>query len=104
MENANLTSANVDAVQTKLQALYEGLPEEEKPVLETVLSHAAEGGRQSVSQATGEERSIIIVGGRTGGLEIPLNPGVLAGLNPQPIPPGREPVGPDPSPFETDQR
>lgn len=93
----SLTAASVDAVQTKLQAFYQELPEQEKPVLETLLSHAAHGARQARGQHDGETRSIIIVGGRGQGLEIPLDPGVLAGLNPQPIPPGRSPVGPDPS-------
>lgn len=101
MEHPRLSAAHVEAVQAKLQELYEALPQDEKPVLETLLSHAAEGGRLSAASEGGDERSIIIVGGRAGGVEIPLNPGVAAELNPQPIPPGRSPVGPDPSPFES---
>jgi hypothetical protein len=88
MENTEMAPASVESVQNKLQALYEDLPDHEKPVLETLLAHAAEGSRLSAGHS-GEEQSIIIVGGRPERLHIPLNPGVLASLNPQPIPPGR---------------
>jgi len=88
MENEPVTKASVQAVQGKLQALFDSLPDHEKPVLETLLAHAAEGGRQSVGKSGGEETSIIIVGGRPERTHIPLNPGVLVDLNPQPIPPG----------------
>jgi hypothetical protein len=88
MDNTEITPASVESVQGKLQALYEGLPDHEKPVLETLLAHAAEGSQLSAGGA-GEEQSIIIVGGRPERLHIPLNPGVLVGLNPQPIPPGK---------------
>jgi ABC-type hemin transport system substrate-binding protein len=88
MENVEITAASVESVQAKLQALYEELPDHEKPVLETLLAHAAEGGRVSAG-GSGEEQSIIIVGGRPARMHIPLNPEVLVGLNPQPIPPGR---------------
>lgn len=92
MEHTEITPSSVQSVQGKLQALYEGLPNHEKPVLETLLAHAAEGSRVSAKRP-GEEQSIIIVGGRPGSLHIPLNPEVLVGLNPQPIPPGKPPVG-----------
>ncbi len=88
MENFEMASTSVESVQAKLQAFYEDLPDDEKPVLETLLAHAAEGSQASAS-APGQEQSIIIVGGRPERLHIPLNPGVLAGLNPQPIPPGK---------------
>ena len=88
MENTEVSSASVKAVQGKLQELFERLPDHEKPVLETLLAHAAEGSRQSQRNA-GEEQSIIIVGGRSERLDIPINPEVLVGLNPQPIPPGK---------------
>jgi hypothetical protein len=88
MENAEMARASVESVQGKLQALYDGLPDDEKPVLETLLAHAAEGSRVSAG-SPGEQHSIIFVGGRADGLQIPLNPEVLVGLNPQPIPPGR---------------
>ena len=88
MENAPITTANVEAVQGKLQALFDDLPDHEKPVMEALLAHAAEGGRQSVESSTGQETSIIIVGGRPQQTHIPINPGVLVELNPQPIPPG----------------
>ncbi len=41
MENTEVSSASVKAVQGKLQELFEGLPDHEKPVLETLLAHAA---------------------------------------------------------------
>jgi hypothetical protein len=88
MENAEVSAASVKAVQGKLQELFESLPDHEKPVLETLLAHAAAGSRQSQGDP-GEERSIIIVGGRSERLDIPINPEVLVGLNPQPIPPGK---------------
>jgi hypothetical protein len=87
MENTEVSTASIKAVQGKLQELYEGLPDHEKPVLETLLAHAAEGSRLTQGNP-GEEQSIIIVGGRSDRLHIPLNPEVLVGLNPQPIPPG----------------
>ena len=99
MEDEKFTAQHVDAVQASLQALFEQLPEEQKPVLETLLSHAVEGGLSASPSSVGE-RSIIIVSGRGRQYEIPLNPGVAAGLNPQPIPPGRTPNGPDPSPLQ----
>jgi hypothetical protein len=88
MESFEMSPSSVESVQGKLQAFYEGLPDHEKPVLETLLAHAAEGSHLAASQS-GDEQSIIIVGGRPERLHIPLNPGVLAGLNPQPIPPGK---------------
>jgi hypothetical protein len=88
MENTDISTASLKAVQGKLQDLYEGLPDHEKPVLETLLAHAAEGSRLLQGDAA-EERSIIIVGGRSERLHIPINPEVLVGLNPQPIPPGK---------------
>jgi hypothetical protein len=88
VENSEISTASIKAVQDKLQELYEGLPDDEQPVLETLLAHAAEGSRPA-QRNLGEEQSIIIVGGRSEPLNIPLNPGVLVGLNPQPIPPGR---------------
>lgn len=91
MENIDVSSANVEAVQGKLQEFYEGLPDHEKPVLETLLAHAAEGNRLS-QRSPGEAQSIIIVGGRSERLDIPLNPEVLVGLSPQPIPPGKSPA------------
>ena len=88
MENAPITAANVQAVQGKLQALFDDLPDHEKPVMEALLAHAAEGGRHSVESSGGQETSIIIVGGSPERTHIPINPGVLVELNPQPIPPG----------------
>jgi hypothetical protein len=88
MENFEMAPVSVESVQAKLQAFYEDLSDDEKPVLETLLAHAAEGS-QSAASTPGQEQSIIIVGGRPERLHIPLNPGVLAGLNPQPIPPGK---------------
>ena len=87
MENAPITPATVQAVQGKLQALFDDLPDHEKPVLEALLAHAAEGGRQSVGASGHEETSIIIVGGSPVRTHIPLDPGVLVELNPQPLPP-----------------
>ena len=87
MENAPITAANVQVVQGKLQALFDDL-DHEKPVMEALLAHAAEGGRQSAESSGGQETSIIIVGGRPERTHIPINPGVLVELNPQPIPPG----------------
>jgi hypothetical protein len=88
MENAPITPSSVQAVQGKLQALFDDLPDHEKPVLEALLAHAAEGGRQSVGRTGHEETSIIIVGGSPQRTHIPIDPGVLVELNPQPIPPG----------------
>jgi hypothetical protein len=91
VENAEISTANIEAVQGKLQELYEGLSDAEKLVVETLLAHAAEGSRLA-QRNPGEEESIIIVGGRSQPLNVPLNPEVLVGLNPQPIPPGRSPA------------
>jgi hypothetical protein len=91
VESTEVSAASVKAVQSKLQELYEGLPDQEKPVLETLLAHAAEGSRLR-QRNPGEEQSIIIVSGRSQPLNIPLDPEVLVGLNPQPIPPGRSPA------------
>lgn len=95
MSEQSLTREDIAAVQSRLQALYENLPMEQRPVLETLLAHAAEGGAAFQDQETSAPHSIIIVGGRTDKqFAIPLSPGVLVGLNPQPIPPGEPP---DPS-------
>lgn len=93
MDESGMAPESVAAVQGKLQSMYDGLPDHEKPVLETLLAHAARGSGRSAEQP-GESRSIIIVGGRAGRLQVPLDPEVLVGLNPQPIPPGQ------PSPVE----
>ncbi len=96
MNHVELTPASVDAVQAKLQDLFESLPHEERPVLETLLTHAAQGARQARSHAPGEETSIIIVGGKTGGVRIPLNPAVVTG--------GTRPSPPVPPPDSSDAR
>jgi hypothetical protein len=94
MPEQSLTQEDVAAVQSKLQGLYESLPAEQRPVLETLLAHAADGGAAFQEQGTSAQHSIIIVGGRTDTeLAIPLSPGILASLNPQPIPPGEPPDG-----------
>ena len=87
MEDGELAPASVEAVQDKLQTFYEGLPDHEKPVLETLLAHAARGSLSS-GGSLGGQQSIIIVGGHSDRVHIPLNPEVRVGLNPQPIPPG----------------
>jgi hypothetical protein len=92
MSEQTLTQEDVAAVQSKLQGLYESLPAEQKPVLETLLAHAADGGASFQGQRSSAQHSIIIVGGRREKeLTIPLSPGVLVSLNPQPIPPGEPP-------------
>lgn len=89
-----LTEEAVAAVQSRLQGLYESLPAEQRPVLETLFAHAATGGAAFEEPGSSAQHSIIIVGGHTDtGLAIPLNPGILASLNPQPIPPGEPPDG-----------
>lgn len=86
MEEIEMTPASVQSVQDKLQTMYDELPDHEKSVLEVLLAHAAEGSASSEGNAGGE-RSIIIVSGRPGSLRVPLDPGVLVSLNPQPLPP-----------------
>ena len=84
------SSDSVGAVQGKLQALYESLSGDERQILEQLFQHAARDVGAGPAQSDGEENSIIIVGGRSGeGIAIPLKPGNVNSLNPQPIPPGR---------------
>ncbi len=86
MEDGKLSQGHVDAVQSKLQALFEDLPDEQKPVLEALLTHAADGARRAVGPVHGDERAIIIVGGKTGRMTVPLEPGVTASSKAHPGP------------------
>ncbi len=84
MDPTELTPEAIDAVQGKLQNLFESLDDQQQPVLETLLLHAEAG---AVADGA-DDRSIIIVGGRTGQqFRVALDPSVLVELNPQPLPP-----------------
>ncbi|MDQ6784362.1 MAG: hypothetical protein M3063_13170 [Actinomycetota bacterium] len=90
MDPTALTPEAINAVQGKLQNLFASLDDQQRPVLETLLLHAAAGtgGPASETDRGADDRSIIIVGGRSGQqFLVPLDPSVLVGLNPQPLPP-----------------
>ncbi len=83
MSDPGFDLAAVDSVQSQLQSMHASMSPPEQAVLEAVLGLAAQGA----GSATADERAIIIVGGKQSDFLIPLNPEVLAGLNPQPLPP-----------------
>ncbi len=90
MSDETYPPAAVAAVQAKLRALHDALPDDEQTVLEALLTHASVDGGDERAERMGAENSIIIVGGRLGSqIRLGLDPGGSVSLNPQPIPPGR---------------
>ena len=74
------------AVQDRLQELVDTLPDEQADVLEAVLTRTPqEELREAPSGTAGDDRAIIIVGGRAGRWFLFDVGDVL--LNPQPLPP-----------------